>query len=814
MRSRALFFSWLLGIAIILALAGRASAQVGVIIGPGHSPLSCTALSAGVPTLRPEGYTELVGDILIECTGGGDTQVGTAIPTTNIIVYMSPSVPISSRVFGPGPNNSSAFVSEALLMIDEPGTGEITGATGGYGPQAPQSLCSSAQQQNPGGSTCPAFVGVDNSGNYLVPVVAPGSATPAANVYQGEVGDFGLNSVAFYNVPVLPPASNGVSRIFHITNIRVAVPGFNLPGTLQAFISSSGNQSLPIQDTTVNIGALGNPTLASVNASPTGGGNPFSTCAAVTTPALASRITFTEGFATAFKTRVVPGGAGGGNTIWAAEAQNLVSPANQNIPGGNYGGFSVNNESGFILPALAFTDSTSNITYTAGLADFGTRLKAVFSNIPSGVTVYVSTTNSATVTVPGGTSVTPYAVLVAAGQTAEANNDGSTFAPLTSAITGSDGLSAYPLDPDNSGATAAIWEVVNANSGSQDVLTISVYIAYNASTFGTVNPTNVALSYAPEPGGGSFTTANAAYGLTSPSPRFGILGAQGGPFATINLCAISVYGGTPVNFAYPIGGSVTSGGILEVATSPSNLTVTVTPSVTTPSGGSWLSASLNSGILGFSINPANLAASPTAYTGSVKLSAAGQSVSIPVTLTVYPPAQFTVTSSHTVNFAQGQSGSYSVVVSNASQSSATTGSVTVTESFSSGLSLGSMNGTGWNCNTAPTCYRSDSLNPGASFDPINVTVNVAPNATSPQTNAPDLSSPGLLDVLAFDPTIVTGTSCDVKQIGSFTIGDLHYVINEALGVSSAGNDINFDGVVNVADIQLVLNSVLTQVCVI
>jgi hypothetical protein len=72
----------------------------------------------------------------------------------------------------------------------------------------------------------------------------------------------------------------------------------------------------------------------------------------------------------------------------------------------------------------------------------------------------------------------------------------------------------------------------------------------------------------------------------------------------------------------------------------------------------------------------------------------------------------------------------------------------------------------------------------------------------------------LLDVFAYDPTVVTSKSCDVKQIGSFTIADLKYVINEALGVSSAGNDLNFDGVVNIADIQLVLNSVLTQVCVI
>jgi len=127
-----------------------------------------------------------------------------------------------------------------------------------------------------------------------------------------------------------------------------------------------------------------------------------------------------------------------------------------------------------------------------------------------------------------------------------------------------------------------------------------------------------------------------------------------------------------------------------------------------------------------------------------------------------------------------------------------------------------MAGTGWNCNTVPTCTRTaaDWLDPGAIYPSITVTVSVASNATSPQTNTATASVPGLLDVTAYDPTVVTSQSCDVKSAGSFTIGDLQSVINEALGVTSAGNDLNADGVVNVSDIQLVLNSVMTQICVI
>jgi hypothetical protein len=121
MRSRTLLSNRLLGIAIILILAGRANAQIGVINGPANSPLSCTASPAGTALLRPEGYTELVGDIVIKCTGGPTLQVGASIPTVNVIVYLSPSVPITSRVLGPGTDGSNSFVSEAMLIIDEAG---------------------------------------------------------------------------------------------------------------------------------------------------------------------------------------------------------------------------------------------------------------------------------------------------------------------------------------------------------------------------------------------------------------------------------------------------------------------------------------------------------------------------------------------------------------------------------------------------------------------------------------------------------------------------------------------------------------------
>jgi hypothetical protein len=520
-----------------LAFAPHASAQVGEGTGSANSLLVCIDVSAVDPELRPEGYTELLGDVVLSCTGGPLLTVGNPVPTTNLVLYLAPAAPITSRIIGPN------GASEVLLLIDEPGSGLSTGATGGYGPQAPQSFCSSAQQQSYA-NPCGAVIGMDKSEQYEVAVL-PGTSTPAPNVFQGKIGDFGPNSVAFYNVPVLPPANPGVSRIFRITNLRAPMMGSNVSFLVQAVLSTSPDTVLPIAGPVVSLGVLAPGMTAGVNASPAGGGNPFQACVPQTSPTLAAQVTFTEGFATAFKTRVVPGGAANQianpsgadnpNYLYAGQAQNLAAPFNQNLPGGLYGAIAQNSESGFILAAANTT--VSAVSYTAGLADFGTRLKAVFTNIPAGVTLYVSTTNTAQYATPGGTSILPYAALVATGQSNDANGDGAAFAPLTSATVGSDGLNAYALTPDNTGTAAAIWEVLNADASAQDEFTFSVYIAYTG-TPAASNSTHVALSFAPEPGGGTFSTANSTQRLTSPEPRFGVPNAQGGAWATINACGV------------------------------------------------------------------------------------------------------------------------------------------------------------------------------------------------------------------------------------------------------------------------------------
>jgi uncharacterized repeat protein (TIGR01451 family) len=810
------FGRWFSTAAAIALFADLGAAQVGEMTYPANtdSPLLCQTTDAGTPLLRPEGYTELLGDILINCTGGPLSQVGSMVPTANIVVYLLPSVPVTSRILG---DNGA---SEALLIIDEPGTGLPTGAMGGYGPNAPQSLCTTVQQQNYP-NPCQAAVSTDKTGQYQV-TVAPGTSTPAQNIYQGKIGDFGPNSITFYNVPILPPAYTGVSRVFRITNLRVPVAGESLTDGVQVFVSASPGTALPLEGSywAIIAGEVGSPMTASVNAAPAGGGNPFLACMTQASPALAAHIAFTDGFASGFKTRVVPGGnasyiygynplpANNPNYPYAAEAQNLAAPFAQNIPGGLYGGLAQNDESGFILPAANTT--VSDITYTAGLMDYGTRLKAVFTNIPAGVVLYVSTANAAGYSVPGGTSISPYAVLVATSQNKEANNDGAAFTPLTSALTGSDGLNAYTLTPDNSGQATAIWEVLNSSPVKVDVLTFSVYISY-ASTPGTASPTYAALSMAPEPGGGTFSTVNETQGLTSPQPRFAVVSAQGGPWATINACSLNA-ASTPLTFTYQSGGSLPPSQLRYVSFSPGNLPVSAAAVVTTPSGGNWLSASLSGGTLTVSVNPAGLSASATAYTGSVKLSAPGlNDVLIPVTFTVAFQAALSVSKTHTGNFTPGQPGAaYTITVSNSSGS--TSGTVTVTEQAAAGLTLVSMGGNGWDCSTLPYCTRSDSLASGYSWAPITATVNVAANPPPRVANQVTVSGGGSANATAYDIAVTGPLTCTVTGDPVAGNADVQLMINQALGLAPPADDLNGDGVINILDVQIVVNAALGKGC--
>jgi len=340
-------------------------------------------------------------------------------------------------------------------------------------------------------------------------------------------------SVTFQGVPVFPPVTSGVSRIYRITNVRVNANGAGGgiaggPGQVNASISISGATSLPISNP--------NPIVGYIQRGLTTSASGVTLAQCNNQSALGSILSFTELFGTAFKTRIDGQKSGSSTNI------SLTGNAAQNVPGTAY-----NSESNFIFPNLG-----SGSSFTAGLADFGTRLKAVFSNVPAGVTVYVSTTNvtsngNGQIAAPVATSTAfSYAQLLTSetatdGATVPAASFSNTFtAPSSSTNTTS--AIQYVAFTSTGAAIPVVWEVVNTEPQAIETLNFAVWVAYTGvtQTFPPAGTSQVNLSYAPTPTNGAFSATNAGTtAVNSPIPRFADT-SSATTFLTINLCSTTL----------------------------------------------------------------------------------------------------------------------------------------------------------------------------------------------------------------------------------------------------------------------------------
>jgi len=526
------FRRWITALAVLALFAGLASAQIG---GGGTSggPLACTATVAVPPQLRAEGLTELIGDIVITCTGGTATAAGTAIPTANITVSLGTNV--TSRILG---NNGSSSSSEAILLIDEPGAA-LPSPVPGFGPSAPQTLCPTANLgAGPGGCVEYAQNVTVNGGVIQVASSSAGAIVNGANVFQGIVSS---NQVYFQGIPILALVSAGVGRVFRITNVRANVNGVSgggLSGTTQllASISISGSTSLPINNPVQIAGFIQAGLTATVRAPDSSGGisnatlgTPFTQCAyggsgiSSTTPEPVAVLRYAENFGTSFKTRVA------GNPGYSS--QSGAPPAIQNIPGTIY-----NSESGFIPSTSGGTAGLASGITVAGLADYGTRLKAVFTGLPVGVRVYVSVTNITNETSGNATSGnTSFAQLINGETSPDANGYPPLLSPtvsvvctsLTSCSTSSGIMGLY--DITSGGATAggvysAVWEVINTNPSQNESFNFSVFTLYTPTPASNLPPPgtgNVSMSFAPIATQGAFTVSAGSSASSSLTiPRF------------------------------------------------------------------------------------------------------------------------------------------------------------------------------------------------------------------------------------------------------------------------------------------------------
>jgi hypothetical protein len=496
----------ILALAILALFTGLASAQVIGPGGPGGSgtgQLTCAVLNTGNPTqVRSEGYAELLGDIVIQCTGGNAQAPGSAVQLANITVALS-NTTVTSRVFSNG-------LSEALLLIDEPGAGQQVGAGG----TLPQLVCTGGSA-GAGPNGCTTVAGsVQTAGFTYIGAVLASNTSAVPNVFQGVVQN--QNQVVFNGIPILAPVTAGFARVFRITNIRAngsALANFGTQGTTPVLASVAISSGVQLQNPVPTVGFLYNGLGATAvrNAGNSGGGTSINLLQCGTAGLTSGAVLrFTEGFAAAFKTRVAT------NTTAATpysgaltSGSGPVSSASiiQNVPAQILPG----SESGFVLG--------STMGGTAGLADFGSRLKATFNNIPTGVNIFVSTTNlnssgGVNTSASTNTSVAPFNTIpnVAPGITNQmiaalvlsetAPNGPGGFLPLVSNTNNSGGTLLFgPLPVDANGTATAVWEVLASNPNAGESAEFAVFYSFTGNPAQNIPPTTpagtVSMSFAP-----------------------------------------------------------------------------------------------------------------------------------------------------------------------------------------------------------------------------------------------------------------------------------------------------------------------------
>ena len=76
----------------------------------------------------------------------------------------------------------------------------------------------------------------------------------------------------------------------------------------------------------------------------------------------------------------------------------------------------------------------------------------------------------------------------------------------------------------------------------------------------------------------------------------------------------------------------------------------------------------------------------------------------------------------------------------------------------------------------------------------------------------DANLGGTTTVTDSSPGAAVTNPCDIKQNGSINVADVQLIVNQALGVAAAVNDLNGDGLVNVVDVQIEIGAALSLGC--
>jgi len=497
-------------IAVLLAVGTPVYAQQSVL---------CVANAGVPPIVRAEGITELVGDVLLNCTGGTPTPVGSNIPLSNITVFLNTN--ITSRIVGPASN-----ASEALLLIDEP-------FPSGPNPLTPQPANSAAQGYCAVSTTTGSLsgCGITATGGGI------GASGPyrTTNIFQAQ--QVSANSVAWLGVPLDAPGTT-LTRTLRFTNVRanacqLGVSSTLIPTQIVMFIAVNGSQQVTINNpqqtvafiqpglvvggntkTFLQCNSLNN-TLVGSSSNTTTGGPGFATAQ--------------EGFASSFKARGYAS-----QTIGGSQIIGQAAPTLQNVAG-----FPYNTESGFVSSVTG-----GAVTGAIGVADYGTRFIFSVANVGAGVSLFVP---SAIQLVLSGSCASNFvSTCVGSGGLAVlvTGTDASGNGGALSAIPTS--LPSAQLCSSTSALCAAdtvavtngviVYEVIQANPNAIEQLVLPVtasFISNTGSNLPGLGQVTATTQFAPQ------STVATASSSSVPIPRF-CPGPTARNFLAINSCSCNL----------------------------------------------------------------------------------------------------------------------------------------------------------------------------------------------------------------------------------------------------------------------------------
>jgi uncharacterized repeat protein (TIGR01451 family) len=250
----------------------------------------------------------------------------------------------------------------------------------------------------------------------------------------------------------------------------------------------------------------------------------------------------------------------------------------------------------------------------------------------------------------------------------------------------------------------------------------------------------------------------------------------GAPSITKSFTPSAIAPNTNSTLAFTINNPAANPGALTgigfTDTLPANLVVATPNGLSGSCGGGTITATAGSGTVSlsgaslaagasctFSVNVTGPVGTYNNTTGPVTSANGGNGNPATATLTIQNAA-LSITKTHVGDFSRGSTGMYTIIVSNAANAGPTNGTVTVVDTLPNvthPLTALAMGGTGWACNVGTlTCTRSDVLQPGNSYPPITLTVNVPVDITANVTNMATVSGGG-------DPN--SHTASDPTHIG-------------------------------------------------